>query len=310
MADAAACARAMRAWRWRRSAPNRCAARHSRYQAPAPPQYNRRVHQVHRVHRVHHVLCCVMLAWFSVTTLAQTPSDANRDQAERAQRRIRALQAEADRLAAQSRTVFGDLRRLELERVIKQDELLNAERALQRTTVDRDAAAKRLKALEAIRIAGTPGVAERLVELSKRGRAGYVQLLLASDNVQGDGPNGARRGGGRRARSPAPRDPSQEPGGRTGRSRRPQHATHGAGGAPEGRGAREGRGRHGGERAQPADRRSRSAARSRRAVRRRTAAGAARSRAHGRDHGRGVDGDGAADPPVPRRPAVADSGAR
>ena len=57
------------------------------------------------------------------------------------ERRIRALQAEADRLAAQSRTVFGDLRRLELERVIKQDELLNAERALVRTTADRDAAA-------------------------------------------------------------------------------------------------------------------------------------------------------------------------
>ena len=45
-------------------------------------------------------------------------------QAERAQRRIRALQAEADRLAAQARTVFGDLRRLELDREIKQAELL------------------------------------------------------------------------------------------------------------------------------------------------------------------------------------------
>jgi septal ring factor EnvC (AmiA/AmiB activator) len=132
--------------------------------------------------------CLVPGAMVLVVSLAaQTPSDANRDQAERAQRRIRALQAEADRLAAQSRTVFGDLRRLELERVIKQDQLLNAERALVRTTADRDAAATRLKALEATRLAGTPGVAERLVELSKRGRAGYVQLLLASDNVRAMG---------------------------------------------------------------------------------------------------------------------------
>jgi septal ring factor EnvC (AmiA/AmiB activator) len=123
----------------------------------------------------------------SVVTLAQTPSDANRDQAARVQRRIRALQAEADRLAVQSRTVFGDLRRLELDRAIKQEELLSAERALVRTTIDRDAAAQRLKTLEAMRIAGTPGVAERLVELSKRGRAGYVQLLLASDNVRAMG---------------------------------------------------------------------------------------------------------------------------
>ena len=83
--------------------------------------------------------------------------------------------------------MFGDLRRLELDRAIKQDELLNAERALVRTTADRDAAAKRLKALEAMRVAGTPGVAERLVELSKRGRAGYVQLLLASDDVRAMG---------------------------------------------------------------------------------------------------------------------------
>ena len=118
---------------------------------------------------------------------SQTPADANREQAARAERRMRALQAEADRLAAQSRTVFGDLRRLELDRAIKQEELLKAEGALVRTTMDRDAAAKRLKTLEAMRIAGTPGVAERLVELSKRGRAGYVQLLLAADNVRAMG---------------------------------------------------------------------------------------------------------------------------
>ena len=35
-----------------------------------------------------------------------------------------------------------------------------------------------------MRIAQTPGITERLVELSKRGRAGYVQLLLASNDVR------------------------------------------------------------------------------------------------------------------------------
>ncbi len=130
------------------------------------------------------VISAIVLA---VPVRAQTPADANRDQAERAQRRIRALQEEADRLATQSRTVFGDLRRLELDRIIKQEELLTAERALVRTTVDRDATANRLKTLEATRVAGTPGVNERLVELSKRGRAGYVQLLLATDDVRAMG---------------------------------------------------------------------------------------------------------------------------
>ena len=128
-----------------------------------------------------------MLLLALATAGAQAPVDPNREQAERAQRRIRALQAEADRLASQSRTVFGELRKLEIDRAIKQEELLKAERELARVTIDRDATAARLKTLEAMRVAGTPGVAERLVELSKRGRAGYVQLLLASNDVRAMG---------------------------------------------------------------------------------------------------------------------------
>jgi septal ring factor EnvC (AmiA/AmiB activator) len=119
------------------------------------------------------------------TVNAQT--DPHTEQAARAARRIRALQAEADRLAAQSRTIFGELRKLEIDRALRQEELQQAERELARVTADRDATAKRLKALEAMRIAGTPGVSERLVELAKRGRAGYVQLLLASNDVRAMG---------------------------------------------------------------------------------------------------------------------------
>ena len=123
------------------------------------------------------------------TGSGQTPSatDALREQSERTERRIRALQAEADRLAARARTVFGELRRFELDRTIKQEQLQLAERGLVRATADRDAAATRLKALEATRVAETPAIAERLVELSKRGRAGYVQLLLASNDVRAVG---------------------------------------------------------------------------------------------------------------------------
>jgi septal ring factor EnvC (AmiA/AmiB activator) len=119
----------------------------------------------------------------SVALSAQPQSDA-KAQSERAAARIRQLQAEADQLAARARTVFGELRRLELERVIKQEELANAERALTRATADRNEAEQRLKTLEATRIAATPGISQRLVELSKRGRAGYVQLLLASSDVR------------------------------------------------------------------------------------------------------------------------------
>jgi septal ring factor EnvC (AmiA/AmiB activator) len=108
-------------------------------------------------------------------------------QADRAAARIGALQAESDRLATQARSVFGDLRRLELERQIKQAEVVKAETELARVTMARDNAADHVAALAAARIAETPGVKERLVELSKRGRGGYVQLLLASNDVRAIG---------------------------------------------------------------------------------------------------------------------------
>ncbi len=147
---------------------------------------------VQRVRTVRTVLRCVAGAMVlgllgMVAIHAQAPADPNRAQAERAQRRLRALQAESDRLATQSRTVFGELRKLEIDRTLKQEALAKVDRDLARVTAERETTAKRLKELEAIRIATTPGVAERLVELSKRGRAGYVQLLLASNDVRAMG---------------------------------------------------------------------------------------------------------------------------
>jgi septal ring factor EnvC (AmiA/AmiB activator) len=108
-------------------------------------------------------------------------------QAARAEARIRALQAESDQLAARARTVFGELRKLEIDREIRRAELTKAETALARVTADRDRTETRLKQLEAMRIAQTPGIKERLVELSKYGRAGYVQLLLSSNDVRAIG---------------------------------------------------------------------------------------------------------------------------
>jgi murein hydrolase activator len=108
-------------------------------------------------------------------------------QSDRIASRIKALQAEADKLAAQARTVLGDLRRLEIDREIKQAEASKTLTELARVTADRDRTEARLKALEATRLAQTPGIRERLIELSKHGRAGYVQLLLASSDVRAIG---------------------------------------------------------------------------------------------------------------------------
>jgi hypothetical protein len=80
--------------------------------------------------------------------------------------------------------VFGELRRLEIDREIKQAELSKAQTGAgarhRRSRSRREAA----QGPRSDRIAQTPAIKERLVELSKHGRAGYVQLLLASNDVR------------------------------------------------------------------------------------------------------------------------------
>ncbi len=129
-------------------------------------------------------VAAIVIATFGLTIHAQTDPKA---QSDRAAARIRALQAESDRLAAQARTVFGDLRKLELEREIKQAAVVTAERDLARVSVARDKAAAYVATLAAVRVAETPGVKQRLVALSKRGGAGYLQLLLAANDVRAMG---------------------------------------------------------------------------------------------------------------------------
>ena len=133
------------------------------------------------------VLGCLGAVVLASTLNAQTPADNVQAQAARAAARIRVLQREADRLAAAARTVFGDLRKLELERAIKREELATVEAQLAAVTAERNAATARVKALEAARVAQTPGVASRLVEIAKRGRGGYLKMLLAADDVRAFG---------------------------------------------------------------------------------------------------------------------------
>ncbi len=137
--------------------------------------------------RVRRAVAIGALLFATGSLAAQTPADKAKAATTRAGERIRALQAEADRLASQARTVFGDLRKLELEREISQQEVARTEAELARVTLAQRQATARLKALEATRIAQTPGVNERLVELSKRGRGGYVQLLMAADDIRAFG---------------------------------------------------------------------------------------------------------------------------
>jgi septal ring factor EnvC (AmiA/AmiB activator) len=104
--------------------------------------------------------------------------------ADQAAQRIRELQRETDRLAARARTLLDDLRRLELEREIRVEALKKADAELAEVTRALARASARVAELEARRVASSAGVRERLVEIYKRGRSGYVRLLLAADDLR------------------------------------------------------------------------------------------------------------------------------
>lgn len=98
--------------------------------------------------------------------------------------RIRALQRESERLAGEARTLVGDLRTLEIERDLKNQQAkqaaaqtAEAEQALRQTT-------DRLASLELQRLAQLPDMKQQLVDVYKHGRSGYARLLFGARDVR------------------------------------------------------------------------------------------------------------------------------
>jgi murein hydrolase activator len=120
---------------------------------------------------------------FTAVVPAQTASQ-NRDLARDAATRMRELQAEADRLAAETGTILTELRKLEIGRQIKAQELAKADAELKGVETALSEASARVAALDAERLAETPWVRERLVELYKRRQGGYLRLLLGTRDLR------------------------------------------------------------------------------------------------------------------------------
>lgn len=125
----------------------------------------------------------------SLSLLAQAPAPPT-DQAtvdaaaKRAADRVRALQRESDSLASQERTLLVDLRKLEVDRQLKSEELAAAERDLRQAREQIAAASARAAALQNTAETERPDVERRLVQLYKLGRAGYWRMLLDLDNLR------------------------------------------------------------------------------------------------------------------------------
>jgi septal ring factor EnvC (AmiA/AmiB activator) len=119
---------------------------------------------------------------------AQSPAPArSADSAKRAADRIRALQRESDELAARERTLLVELRKLEVDRQLKAEELAKYEREAADVEKKLAATAKRLNELRQKADEQRPDVEARLVQLYKLGGAGYWRLLLDVDDLRSMG---------------------------------------------------------------------------------------------------------------------------
>ena len=120
-------------------------------------------------------------------TLASADASARQAtevQAKRAAERLAALQKEAESLATQERSLLAELRKLEIDRAIKVEQLEQIERDAADIRQKLLAATARAEALKGEADRQRPDVEARLVQLYKMGRAGYWRLLLDVKNLR------------------------------------------------------------------------------------------------------------------------------
>jgi septal ring factor EnvC (AmiA/AmiB activator) len=97
---------------------------------------------------------------------------------------MRGLQQEADRLASEERTLLGDLRKLEVERQLKSQELAQITARADATTRQLASTNAQVARLEGEDLAERPELADRLVTLYKLGQGRYLRMLLSVSDVR------------------------------------------------------------------------------------------------------------------------------
>jgi septal ring factor EnvC (AmiA/AmiB activator) len=104
--------------------------------------------------------------------------------ARRAGERLHALQREADRLASEERSVLNDLRKLEVERQLKGEELKQLDAESARVRADLAETTSRLDSLRSAEAAEKPELRARIVEIYKLGKARYARLLFSAPDLR------------------------------------------------------------------------------------------------------------------------------
>jgi septal ring factor EnvC (AmiA/AmiB activator) len=119
------------------------------------------------------IVLCAASASAQMSDRARTEA-----QALRASERMIALQREADVLASQQRSLLGDLRRLEVERDLRTEQLKQTEADAQKVSIELGNTGNQIAALEEATETARPILAARMTELYKLGGAGYVRMLF------------------------------------------------------------------------------------------------------------------------------------
>jgi septal ring factor EnvC (AmiA/AmiB activator) len=126
-----------------------------------------------------------LLAAGVATLVAQTSDRARvESQARRANERLIALQREADDLATRQRSLLGELRKLEVERDLKTEQIKEIDADARRVAADLGSIGNQIDALEEETAASGPILEARMVELYKLGSAGYVRLLFNASDLK------------------------------------------------------------------------------------------------------------------------------
>jgi septal ring factor EnvC (AmiA/AmiB activator) len=124
------------------------------------------------------------LALCAVVGLMVAVRAQNEPLTKRIAERLASLRREADDLAKQEKSLLTDLRKLEVDRQIKTEELVAVEADLKATEQQLAVTTARASALRQSAESQQPEIDERLVHLYKMGRAGYWRLLLDIEDVQ------------------------------------------------------------------------------------------------------------------------------
>jgi septal ring factor EnvC (AmiA/AmiB activator) len=132
------------------------------------------------------VVAIVFAPVITASLLAQQPALPGRpgELARRATERLRVLHEEADTLADEERSVLGELRRLELERQIRSEEVRQAYADVVAVVDEITATDDQIGRLLIDRDAERPRLQERLVEIYKLGRGRYLRLLLSTTDLR------------------------------------------------------------------------------------------------------------------------------